>query len=132
MKLFYGASQRGVRSIGSDVILKDRPDEGAKARIEAKTLEFLARGATATDANINILSPKLIHDWVDRDGRYFTLTERIHGQTLEQVWPSLSESQRIFHCRSGGRPSSQTASIQFHLNYYTKRRPTPPIQACCF
>jgi aminoglycoside phosphotransferase (APT) family kinase protein len=94
VKLFYGASQRGVWSIGSDVILKDRPDEGAKARIEAKTLEFLAE-ATATDTNINIPTPKLIRDWVDRDGRYFTLTERIPGQTLEQAWPSLSESQKI-------------------------------------
>ena len=94
VKLFYGASQRGVWSIGSDVILKDRPDEGAKARIEAKTLEFLAE-ATAANTNINIPSPKLIRDWVDRDGRYFTLTERIHGQTLEQAWPLLSESQKI-------------------------------------
>lgn len=94
VKLFYGASQRGVWSIGSDVILKDRPDEGAKARIEAKTLEFLA-GATAADTNINIPFPKLIRDWVDRDGRYFTLTECIHGQTLEQAWPSLSEFEKV-------------------------------------
>jgi hypothetical protein len=42
VKLFYGASQRGVWSIGTDVILKDRPDEGSKAKIEAKTLDFLA------------------------------------------------------------------------------------------
>lgn len=94
VKLFYGASDRGAWSIGSDVILKDRPDEGAKARIEAKTLQFLAE-ACASDTNINIPAPKLIRDWVDRNERYFVLTERIHGQTLEQVWPSLSESQKI-------------------------------------
>ena len=93
VKLFYGASQRGVWSIGSDVILKDRPDEGSKAKIEAKTLDFLAKATTAT--NINIPAPKQIRDWVDQDGRYFTLTERIQGQTLEQAWPSLSEAQKI-------------------------------------
>lgn len=93
VKLFYGASERGVWSIGSDVILKDRPDEGSKAKIEANTLEFLAQSTAGTD--IDIPAPKLIRDWVDQDGRYFILTERIHGQTLEQVWPSLSESERI-------------------------------------
>lgn len=60
IKLFYGASQRGVWSIGSDVILKDRPDEGSKAKIEAKTLDFLAKATTAT--NINIPAPKQIRD----------------------------------------------------------------------
>ncbi|CRG83008.1 hypothetical protein PISL3812_00356 [Talaromyces islandicus] len=94
VKLFYGASDRGVWSIGSDVILKERPDEGPKAKIEAKTLGFLAK-ATAADTSIKIPAPKHIRDWVDRDRRYFTLTERIQGQTLEQAWPSLSESQRI-------------------------------------
>lgn len=93
VKLFYGASQRGVWSIGSDVILKDRPDEGPKAKIEAKTLDFLAKSTAGT--NIEIPAPKHIRDWVDRNGRYFTMTERIQGQTLEQAWPTLSESQRM-------------------------------------
>lgn len=31
----YGAFKRGVWSIGSDVILKDRPDEGPKAKIKS-------------------------------------------------------------------------------------------------
>jgi hypothetical protein len=88
LKLFYGASKRGVCSIGSDVILKDRPDEGPKARIEVKTLNHLA---TYTDIPV----PNVIRDWVNRDGRYFVLNERIQGQTLEEDWPSLSEPQKI-------------------------------------
>lgn len=88
LKLFYGASTRGVWSVGSDVILKDRPDEGPKAKIEVKTLKHLA---THTDIPV----PKVLRDWVDRDGRYFVLNERIHGQTLEEAWPSLSELQKI-------------------------------------
>jgi hypothetical protein len=68
LKLFYGASKRGAWFIGSDVILKDRPDEGPKARIEVKTLNHLA---TYTDIPV----PNVIRDWVDRDGRYFVLNE---------------------------------------------------------
>lgn len=93
VKLFYGASDRGVWSIGSDVILKDRPDEGRKAKIEARTLDFLAKSTAGTDIHIPV--PKQLRDWVDSDGRYLTMTERIHGQTLEEAWPALSESQRI-------------------------------------
>ncbi|QKX64068.1 uncharacterized protein TRUGW13939_11241 [Talaromyces rugulosus] len=75
VKLFYGASQRGVWSIGTDIILKDRPDEGSKAKIEAKTLDFLAKSTA------EIPAPKHIRDWMVK--------------TLEEAWPSLSESQRI-------------------------------------
>jgi aminoglycoside phosphotransferase (APT) family kinase protein len=88
LKLFYGAFKRGVWSIGSDVILKDRPDEGPKAKIEVKTLNHLA---TYTDIPV----PKVLRDWVDRDGRYFVLNERISGQTLEEAWPSLSDPQKL-------------------------------------
>ncbi|KAL3480342.1 kinase-like domain-containing protein [Aspergillus californicus] len=88
LKLFYGTSTRGAWSIGSDVILKDRPDEGPKAKIEVKTLNYLA---THTDIPV----PKIIPDWVDRDGRYFVMNERIGGQMLEEAWPSLPEPQKI-------------------------------------
>ncbi|KAF9250476.1 hypothetical protein DTO006G1_5298 [Penicillium roqueforti] len=88
LKLFYGASQRGVWTIGSDVILKDRPDEGLKAKVEVKILNYLA---THTDIPV----PKVLRDWVDHDGRYFVMTERISGQTLEEAWPSLSKPQKV-------------------------------------
>lgn len=88
LKLFYAASTRGVWSIGSDVILKDRPDEGPKAKKEVKTLNYLT-----TYTGIPV--PRVLRDWVDRDGRYFVLNERIGGQTLEEAWPSLSEPQKV-------------------------------------
>lgn len=88
LKLFYGASTQGVWFIGSDVILKDRPDEGPNAKVEVKTLNYLT-----TYTNIPI--PKVLRDWVDRDGRYFVLNERIGGQTLEEAWTSLSEAKKI-------------------------------------
>lgn len=64
VKLFYGASKRGVWSIGSDVILKERPDEGPKT--EVITLNHLT-------AYSNIRVPKVLRDWVDSNGRYFVL-----------------------------------------------------------
>ncbi|KAL4778625.1 hypothetical protein BJX76DRAFT_352471 [Aspergillus varians] len=48
IKPFYGASKRGVWSIGSDVIVKERPDE----------------------------APRVLRDWVDSNKRYFVLQER--------------------------------------------------------
>ncbi|KAJ5582383.1 hypothetical protein N7535_001003 [Penicillium sp. DV-2018c] len=86
VKLFYGASRRGVWSIGTDVILKERPDEGPKT--EVNTLNYLT-------SHSDIPVPKVLRDWVDGDGRYFVLTERIQGQTLEQAWSSLSEAQKV-------------------------------------
>ncbi|CAG8159700.1 unnamed protein product [Penicillium salamii] len=86
VKLFYGASRRGVWSIGSDVILKERPDEGPKT--EVITLNYLT-------SHSNIPVPKILRDWVDGDGRYFVLQERIQGQTLEQAWSSLSKEQKV-------------------------------------
>lgn len=64
VKLFYGASRRGVWSIGSAVILKERPDEGPET--EVKTLKYLA---TYPD----IPAPTVLRGWVDGDGRYFVL-----------------------------------------------------------
>jgi hypothetical protein len=86
VKLFYGASRRGVWSIGTDVIMKERPDEGPKT--EVNTLNHLANYP-------DIPAPKVLRDWVDGNRRYFVLQERIQGQTLEQAWPSLSESQKM-------------------------------------
>lgn len=50
-KLFYGASRRGLWSIGSDVIMKESPDEGPKT--ELITLNHLAAAYPDT-----ILAPK--------------------------------------------------------------------------
>ncbi|CAL5874430.1 uncharacterized protein PFLUO_LOCUS8726 [Penicillium psychrofluorescens] len=87
VKLFYGASTRGVWSIGSDVILKERPDDETP-KTEVTTLNHLARH------HPDIPAPRVLRNWVDGAGTYFVLSERIHGQTLEQAWASLSGSQR--------------------------------------
>ncbi|KAL3495896.1 hypothetical protein BJX62DRAFT_144832 [Aspergillus germanicus] len=107
VKLFHGASKRGVWSIGSDIILKERPDEGPKN--ETKTLRFFPNYPT-------IPAPKDLHDWVDSDKRYFVLSERIHGQTLEQTWPSLSESQKIDIADQVVEVRSQATISHIHIH----------------
>lgn len=57
VKLFYDAHDRGVWSIGSDTILKERPHGGPK--IEVKILDHLA-------THTNIPVPKVLHHWARR------------------------------------------------------------------
>lgn len=103
VKLFYGAHDRGVWSIGSDLILKERPNQGPKS--EVKALQLLA-------AHPNIPAPEVIFDWVDRNERYFMLQKRIEGETLEKVWPSLSGDQKV-------TIASQVTGICKHLQSIT-------------
>lgn len=84
VKLFYGASQRGVWAIGSDVILKDRP---TPLKTEVKTIEYLAH-------HTEIPVPTILRDWVDGENRYMVLMERVKGQTLENAWPTLSKPEK--------------------------------------
>lgn len=71
--------------MGSDHILKERPakppmDEGANLR-------FLKENTT-------IPVPKVLNEWVDSDGRYFILMERIKGRTLEEAWPTMTTTDK--------------------------------------
>ncbi|KAL2814414.1 kinase-like protein [Aspergillus granulosus] len=85
VKLFYGASNRGAWAIGSAVILKERPD--LYPRNEVKNTEFVRQHTT-------IPVPKVLREWVDDSSRYFVLTERISGETLQDAWSALSGSQK--------------------------------------
>lgn len=83
--LFYGAGDRGVWSLGSDLILKERPNLPPK--IEVHNIEFLKQHTT-------IPVPSVLKEWVDDSNRYFILMDRIKGQTLEEVWSTLSGLQK--------------------------------------
>ncbi|KAK6822072.1 hypothetical protein RU639_006671 [Aspergillus parasiticus] len=109
VKLIYGAHNRGVWSIGSDLILKERPDEGPK--LEVKALSQLI-------AHKDIPVPKVLRDWVDDNHRYFILEERVDGQTLEEAWPSLSTSQKALI-------ADQVAEVRNQLKNIT----SPSIQS---
>jgi hypothetical protein len=76
VKPFYGADRRGTWSIGSGVVLKERPDEGPKT--EVTTLAYLT-----SNPNTNIPAPKVLRDWVDANERCFVPLEGMRGQTVE-------------------------------------------------
>jgi aminoglycoside phosphotransferase len=85
IKLFYGTSDRGVWSLGSQFILKERSTN--PPNFEAQNIHFLKE-------KTSIPVPTIVKDWKEDDGRYFMLTERICGEPLNVVWPTLSTADR--------------------------------------
>ncbi|KAF8243764.1 kinase-like protein [Wilcoxina mikolae CBS 423.85] len=85
LKVFYGCSDRGVWSIGTDKILKERP--ATSPMTEGKILTFLKQHTT-------IPVPTVYHEWIATNGKYFILLERMPGQTLEAAWPTLENEEK--------------------------------------
>lgn len=106
VSLFYSASDRGVWSLGSQFILKERSTEPPS--FETANLEFLS-------SNTKIPIPKVIKEWTEADGSYFQIMERMKGQPLEQAWPSMSETDRE-------RVAKQTAEYLMELRGLTSDR----------
>jgi aminoglycoside phosphotransferase (APT) family kinase protein len=85
VKLFYGADERGVWALGSDMILKERPN--SLPRNEALNVDFIRSCTT-------IPAPSIFREWIDSSDRYFLLMERMKGQTLRAAWTTLSLPQK--------------------------------------
>ncbi|KAI1330582.1 kinase-like domain-containing protein [Xylariaceae sp. FL0255] len=84
-KLSSVSLDTAVRSLGGELIMKDRPfDDNDK---EAKNLQFVRDMTT-------IPVPIVVGEWTEADGTYHILQEKMKGDTLEQVWPSLSDEAR--------------------------------------
>ncbi|KAI1391614.1 kinase-like protein [Hypoxylon trugodes] len=85
VKLFYAASSRGAWALGSKFILKERGTFPPSH--EAANIRFLKE-------RTSIPIPNMIQDWYEGD-KYFTITSRIEGETLEHAWPNLSGEDRV-------------------------------------
>lgn len=85
VKIFYEAGDRGVWSLGSQQILKER--SGSPPTFEANNIQFLKQ-------KTSIPVPTIVADWEEDNGRYFMITKRIHGQTLEAAWPIMSTDEK--------------------------------------
>lgn len=87
LKLFYEAGDRGVWSLGSKLILKDR---GASLpTFEVPNIQFVQEQTT-------IPVPTVVESW--EDGNHtLILMRRIPGEPLSKAWPRLSadEKERI-------------------------------------
>ncbi len=85
VKLFYSASDRGVWSLGSKLILKER--SSGPPNFKAINIQFL-------QATTTIPIPDVVQEWNDADGRYFIITRRMPGQPLNEVWASMSAVEK--------------------------------------
>ena len=84
VQLFYGCSDRGVWSLGSKLILKER---GTSHRgYEVPNLRFINNKTT-------IPVPAVVEDWEEED-HTFTLLRRMPGETLHEAWPKLTDNQK--------------------------------------
>ncbi|KAF2191893.1 hypothetical protein K469DRAFT_718953 [Zopfia rhizophila CBS 207.26] len=86
VKLFYGADVRGVWSLGSDFILKERP-------ADPPTFEVMNTNYLKTRTTIPI--PGVAKDWTDGRKRHFILMDRIEGEDLQSAWPNLSQDAKV-------------------------------------
>lgn len=93
VKLFYSCHTRGVWSLGSRYVLKDRSD--TPRNLDTQNLPFLR--ATTT-----IPVPLILDEWREPDDVHMMILSRVEGETLKEAWPNLSEPERQ-------RIASQTA-----------------------
>ncbi|KAF2155641.1 kinase-like protein [Myriangium duriaei CBS 260.36] len=84
VKLFYSVSDRGVWSLGSRLILKERSPSAPN--LEARNMRFVS-------TNTTLPVPEIVDEW-NEDASYFVLTRRIPGESLNKAWPSLSAGDK--------------------------------------
>lgn len=100
VNLFYGVSNRGVWSLGSNLILKERSSD--PPNFEAPNVRFLA-------SRTSIPIPQIVEEWQEDDGASFLLTKRIRGQTLSEIWPKMTSADKE-------RVAKQTAEYLMQLH----------------
>lgn len=123
VKLIYGAHDQGVWTIGSDLILKERPDSGPKTEVQT-----LAHLATHTDIDIPV--PKVHRHWTDRDGRYLFLRSGWMDKRLRRLgreyrtkrkWVSRRKSLVLLRRCNLSRQTLSRVSTEAHVTrgYYS-------------
>ncbi|KAI1839556.1 hypothetical protein JX266_014232 [Neoarthrinium moseri] len=86
VKLFYGVSDRGVWSIGTKWIVKERSNN-SPPNFEAQNIRFL-------QSNTTIPVPTILDESSETDESHIILMKRIHGATLKAVWVNMSTAER--------------------------------------
>jgi hypothetical protein len=104
VKLVFGADACGVWTIGTILILKERP-AGSPSN-EAANIQFIR-------AQRSIPVPLVVSDWVD-NGRQFTMLRISGGETLQTAWPKLTP-------HAIGRIAKQTAIVPQQLRELESR-----------
>ncbi|KAF2191259.1 kinase-like protein [Zopfia rhizophila CBS 207.26] len=102
VKLFYGVSNRGVWSLGSNFILKERSNQ--PPNFEARNIRFLKENTT-------IPVPTVVEEWNEENKRYFMLTKRIRGDALNTSI-ARQTADHLFQLRQLHSPHMQSLSEQ--------------------
>lgn len=97
VKLFYEAGDRGVWSLGSKLILKDRGSNLPTS--EVPNIQFVQQETT-------IPIPTVVESWEER-GHTLIIMKRIPGEPLGRAWPKLSTEEREHLARQTPIPSSE-------------------------
>jgi aminoglycoside phosphotransferase len=87
--LIHRGGNRRVWNLGSDCILKESPyDSPAETPWDEDEI------ITFIQNNTNIPVPQVIDQWVGADRIHFILKEKIPGETLDTLWPTMSPEQK--------------------------------------
>ncbi len=96
VKLFYGLSDRGVWSLGSKFVLKERSRK--RKTLEPANVRLVQRHTSIPVANV-------VAEWTEpADGAHLTLAERVPGMMLADAWPHMSDAAKE-------RAAEQTAGL---------------------
>lgn len=102
VKLFYEAGDRGVWSLGSNLILKDR---GASLpTFEVPNIQFVQQ-------ETSIPVPAVVESW-EEGGHTLILMKRIPGEPLSRVWPKLSTNEKEHIARQTAEHLLQLRKLQ--------------------
>lgn len=102
VKLFYEAGDRGVWSLGSNLILKDR---GANLpTFEVPNIEFVQQ-------ETSIPVPVVIESWEEGE-HTLILMKRIPGEPLSKVWQKLSTTEKEHIARQTAEYLLQLRKLQ--------------------
>ena len=104
VKLFYGVSDRGVWSLGSNLILKERSNE--PPNFEVPSVRLLRE-------KTSIPVPTIVEDWEENDGRYFVLMKRVPGAPLSSLWASMTMDAKESIAKQTADYLMQLRKLQF-------------------
>lgn len=102
IKLFYGVSDRGVWSLGTKLILKERGS--SFPTFEVPNIRFVQE-------QTSIPVPAVVESW-DEDGHTLIMMRRIPGEPLSQAWPKLSTDEKENIARQTAEYLQQLRKLQ--------------------
>ncbi|KAF4963422.1 hypothetical protein FZEAL_10935 [Fusarium zealandicum] len=103
IKLDYSVSDRGVWSVGSRIVIKER---------STKPPNFEAQGLRFISSTTAIPVPGIISDWTEESGNCFLVMDRVPGEPLASAWPGMSDVDKERIAKQAAEYLAQLRSLQ--------------------